>query len=403
MYTTVLFIETHLFYKTNFVIVRKYFVVFPTMPKLSFDIQARSWYARAGTITLNGVSLPTPVFMPVGTKWTIKGVLYDMLTDEKYLWWLPPINLILNNTYHTYLRPWPEIVQQAWGLHTFQNRKKLILTDSGGYQAFSLWSGKRTKSWKSLVKITDEWVRFASIHDGSRHMFTPEGTVDIQVKLGSDIMMMLDVCSPPGISKRTFARDMQRTHDRARRQYDYHQSIYDDVRGCLFPIVQGWLYEDLRQESIDVLSQYAPDGIAVWWVSVGEPREEIKRITAFSWPRLPEVLPRYLMGIGNPEGIRRAVQHGFDMFDCVVPTRLGRHGVYFTDRGPQKISRSACRDDHSPLDESFPGYVAQTYTKAYLHHVWREKEMLGAILLSHHNIMYLHKLVTDLRKEIVGE
>lgn len=369
--------------------------------KLQFSIQATSWYSRAGTITLNWLSLPTPVFMPVGTKWTIKGLLYDMLIDEKYLWWLPPINLMLNNTYHMYLRPGPDIVQQAWWLHTFQHRKNLILTDSGWYQAFSLGSWKRTKSWKSLVKITDEGVEFASIHDGSRHMFTPEWTVDIQSQFGSDIMMMLDVCSAPGISKQKFARDMKRTHERARRQYNHHQATYDSVRGCLFPIVQGWLHEDLRQESIDVLSQYAPDGIAVWWVSVWEPREEIKRLTAFTWPRLPKDIPHYLMGIGNPEWVRWAIEHGFDMFDCVLPTRLGRHGVYFTDQWPQKISRSANRTDHSVLDETFPWYVAQKYTKAYLHHLWREKEMLWWILLSHHNIMYLHKLVTDMRAEIV--
>ena len=371
--------------------------------KLQFTVHATQWHARAWTITLNGVSLPTPVFMPVGTKATIKWMMLDVLQDPRYLGDLPAIKLILANTYHLYLRPWSDIVQQAWWLHKFENRRDgLILTDSGGFQVFSLWLGKTTKWWTPLASLKEEWVKFRSIHDWSAHMFTPENVVDTQCALGSDIMMMLDVCSPPGLTQKKFAQQMQLTHRRAKRAYDYYMPQYEQHRGVLFPIVQWWLYEDLRQESIDVLSQYAHDGIAVWWVSVGEPVEEIRRIASFCGPKLPQDKPRYLMGIGEPDGIRHAIEQGFDMFDCVLPTRLGRHGAYYTDEWVKKINRSSCKNDFSSLTQD-DTWINRNFTKAYIHHLCKEKEMLGWMLLSLHNILYLHRMVTNIRKEIMAE
>ncbi|MCS6982721.1 MAG: tRNA guanosine(34) transglycosylase Tgt [Candidatus Absconditabacterales bacterium] len=383
------------------------------MSKLSFTIHATQGKARAGTIRLNGVEVPTPVFMPVGTKATIKGLILDMLRDPQYIGDLPTINLILANTYHLYLRPGTETVKQAGGLHTFERRPGLILTDSGGFQVFSLGLGKsdassiagknrnRGQSNTSLCKILPEGVKFRSIHDGSRHFFSPAGCVDVQCALGSDIMMMLDVCSPPSCSDRTFAQHLILTHQWAREQFEHHQKKYTDCRGVLFPIVQGGTNLDLRKHSIEVLSPFAPDGIAVGGVSVGEPVHEIQKVVSFCGEHLPEDKPRYLMGVGNPEGIRYAIEQGFDMFDCVLPTRLGRHGVFFSDDGYQKISNACFKNDHTPLAPQYSWLPAQ-YTKAYLHHLWREKEMLGGILLSLHNICYLHQMVTQIRKEIVG-
>ncbi len=392
------------------------------MSKLQFEVEKQHWHARAWTITLNGIKFQTPVFMPVWTKATIKWLILDMLRDPHYLWDVPAIQMILANTYHLYLRPGSDIIKDAWWIHTFENRPWLILTDSGWFQAFSLGWGKKTKTWESLAKNTREWVHFRSIHDWSKHMFTPTWTVDIQCDIGSDIMMMLDVCSAPWISQKKFAQDMRLTHTRAKEQYEYHQSKYDSVRWCLFPIVQWWLYEDLRQESIDTLSNYAHDGIAVWWVSVWESWEDIKRVTAFCWPKLPHNKPRYLMWIWNPAGIRYAIQQGFDMFDCVLPTRLWRHWVYFCwdDLDPndifwehidknnsqhneqKRIWLSENKHKHERLTRDCQCYTCRTYTKAYLHHLHKEKEMLAWTLLSLHNIVYLHNIVTNIRKHIVN-
>jgi len=382
------------------------------MSKLSFTIHATKGKARAWIICLNGIEVPTPVFMPVGTKATIKGLILDMLRDPHYIGDLPAINLILANTYHLYLRPGHQTIQTAGGLHTFERRPWLILTDSGGFQVFSLGLGKNDtssivgsqrnsgQSSASLCKILPEWVKFRSIHDGSRHFFSPEGCVDVQCALGSDIMMMLDVCSPPWCSDRKFASHLKLTHQWARQQFEHHQKNYTDCRGVLFPIVQGGTNLDLRDQSIKELSPFAPDGIAVGGVSVGEPVEQVQKVVSFCGERLPEGKPRYLMGVGNPDGIRYAIEQWFDMFDCVLPTRLGRHGVFFSDEWYQKISLTKFKNDHSPLAPQYSWLPAQ-YTKAYLHHLWREKEMLGGILLSLHNICYLHHMVTQIRQDIM--
>jgi queuine tRNA-ribosyltransferase len=384
------------------------------MNKLTFKILKQKWHARVWQITLNGVTLTTPVFMPVGTKATIKWMILDMLKDKKYIWDLPEIQLILANTFHLYLRPGDELIKEAWGLHSFENRDKLILTDSWGFQVFSLglWkqeqgAGNREQEaeWSHAVniKLTEDGVKFRSPYDGSKHMFTPEGVVDIQCNLGSDIMMVLDVCSPSGADKKTIEQHMQMTHRRAKRAFEHLKPKYDDVRWVLFPIVQWGTYLDLRQQSVDFLSQYAWDGIAVWWVSVGESKELIREVVAFTASKLPADKPRYLMWVWTPEDIRHAIEEGFDMFDCVLPTRLGRHGQAFAADGNVKITNAKYAKDFTPLTTDCGCYTCKNFTKAYLHHLIKEKEMLWGILLSLHNIVYLHKIVEDWKADMLSK
>jgi queuine tRNA-ribosyltransferase len=380
------------------------------MSKLDFKILKQKWNARVWQITLNGITLTTPVFMPVGTKATIKWMILDILKDPKYIWDLPEIQLILANTFHLYLRPGDELIKEAWGLHTFENWDKLILTDSGGFQVFSLWLGKNDERWKMndeswwhevKMKLMEEGVKFRSPYDGSKHMFTPEGVLDIQCNLWSDIMMVLDVCSPADADKKTIEQHMHMTHRRAKRAFDCLKPKYDDVRGVLFPIVQWGTHLDLRKQSVDFLSQYAWDGIAVGGVSVGESKELIREVVAFTASKLPSDKPRYLMGVGTPEDITHAIEQWFDMFDCVLPTRLGRHGQAFSADGNIKITNAKYIKDFTPLTTDCGCYTCKNFTKAYLHHLLQEKEMLWGILLSLHNIVYLHKIVEDWKVDML--
>lgn len=382
--------------------------------KLKFKILKKVWNARVGEIQLNWVKLTTPIFMPVGTKASIKGLILDMLQDPKYIWDLPIINLILANTFHLYLRPWDQLIKDAWGLHKFENWNWLILTDSGGFQVFSLWLNKNSRgnyqatdedkefSHEVKVKLTEDGVKFNSPYDWSKHFFTPESVVDIQCNLWSDIMMVLDVCSPTDCDKKTIEEQMHMTHRWAKRAFDHLETKYDQVRWVLFPIVQWWIHKDLRQQSIDFLSQYAKDWIAVWWVSVGESKELIRDVVEFTWPRLPEDKPRYLMWVGTPEDISHAIEHGFDMFDCVLATRLGRHGMAFSDDGNITMKNAKYKSDFSPLTDKCPCFVCRNYTNAYLHHLIKEKEMLGGILLSFHNIVYLNNMLENWKNEIIA-
>jgi len=289
---------------------------------------------------------------------------------------------------------------------------KLILTDSGGFQVFSLWLGKNVE-WSIIqdgggshdvkMKLTEDWVTFRSPYDGSKHMFTPEWVVDIQCNLWSDIMMVLDVCSPSGADKKIIEKHMQMTHRRAKRAFDHLKPKYDDVRWVLFPIVQWWTYLDLRQQSVDFLSNYAWDWIAVWWVSVWESKELIREVVAYTASKLPTNVPRYLMGVGTPEDITHAIEEWFDMFDCVLPTRLGRHGQAFAMGRNVKINNAKYKKDFSPLTLDCGCYTCKNFTKAYLHHLIKEKEMLWGILLSLHNIMYLHKIVEDWKTDMLKD
>lgn len=382
------------------------------MSKLNFKILKQKWNARVWQITLNGVTLTTPVFMPVWTKATIKGMILDLLKDPKYIGDLPEIQLILANTFHLYLRPGDALIKEAGGLHTFENRDKLILTDSGGFQVFSLGLGK-SDAWSIIqdwwwghdvkMKLMEDGVKFRSPYDGSKHMFTPEWVVDIQCNLWSDIMMVLDVCSPSGADKKTIEKHMHMTHRRAKRAFDHLQPKYDDVRGVLFPIVQWWTHLDLRQQSVDFLSQYAWDGIAVGGVSVGESKDLIRDVVAFTASKLPADKPRYLMGVGTPEDITHAVEQWFDMFDCVLPTRLWRHWEAFSADGHIKLKNAKHTKDFTPLTTDCSCYTCKNFTKAYLHHLIKEKEMLWGILLSLHNVVYLHKIVEDWKKDMLSQ
>lgn len=371
------------------------------MWKLNFRILKKKWNARVWTINLNGIQLPTPVFMPVGTKATVKWILPDILTNTDMLGSDQPVNIILNNTFHLYLRPWDDIVKLNWGLHKFQNRDRLILTDSWGFQVFSLWDGNKNQS---MVQIQDDWVWFRSPLDGDKIFFSPSKVVDIQMNLGSDIMMVLDVCSSVhDITKDEVAQQMHITHDWATQAFNYFEDKYNQARGVLFPIIQWWVYEDLRAQSAEYLSKYARDGIAIWGLSVGETKQDMYRILHSLSDKLPDNKPRYLMWVGTPQDIREAIYAWIDMFDCVLPTRMGRHWAAFSGDNIIKLKNAEYQDDLSTLDADCSCYVCQNFTKSYLSHLVRQNEMLWATLLSLHNIAYLHRFVAQIRQEIMDD
>ena len=380
------------------------------MSKLNFKILKQKGKARVGEITLNGITLKTPIFMPVGTKATIKGLILDLLQDPHYIGnQIDPIKLILANTFHLYLRPGSKIVQAAGGLHQFENWKDgLILTDSGGFQVFSLGLANQKfndqkHTHKVGIKLTEEGVKFRSPYDGSKHIFTPENVVDTQCELWSDIMMVLDVCSPAGSDKKTIEKHIAMTHRRAKRAFEHFKPKYEEAKGVLFPIVQGGTYLDLRTQSAEYLSQFAWDGIAIGGVSVGESRELIEQVIAHTTPLLPNEKPRYLMGVGTPEDLRFAIEQGVDMFDCVAATRLGRHGIAFSDQGNIKITNSEFRTDFSPLTENCDCYTCRNFSKAYLCHLIREQETLWGSLVGLHNIVYLNRILEDWKKKFLEE
>lgn len=392
--------------KNHLYIVRMiYFIHKTDMTKLQFTVLKERWNARVWELKLNGTTIQTPIFMPVGTKATIKGLFLEMLQNP---YWIGEhhdiIKLILANTFHLYLRPGDSIVQQAGWLHTFENRPWLILTDSWWFQVFSLGLAKKNDemifSHAISMKLKEEWVLFRSPYDGSKHIFTPENVVDIQRNLGSDIMMMLDVCSPGDADKKTIESHMHMTHRRAKRWHDHFMKEYESSRWVLFPIIQGWSHLDLREQSIQALTPLAVDGIAVWWVSVGESKEKVQEIVSFTWPKLPKDKPRYLMGVWTPEDISHAIEQWFDMFDCVLATRLGRHGVMFSDEGNIHISNARYRNDFSPFSTLSDGL--KKYSKAYIYHLIKEKEMLWGILLSLHNILYLHHMLEKRKQEMLA-
>ena len=253
------------------------------------------------------------------------------------------------------------------------------------------------------MKLTEEWVKFSSPHDGSKHFFTPEKVVDIQSDFWSDIMMVLDVCSPWDADKKHTARQMQMTHRWAKRAFDYFWPKYNETRGVLFPIVQWWTYLDLRQESIEALSQYAWDWIAIWWVSVWEEREKVQEVIQYTAPKLPNNKPRYLMWVWTPEDFRFAIEQWVDMFDCVSATRLWRHGIIFSDEWNIKITNARYANDFSPLTSNCDCYACRYLTKAYFHHLLREKEVLWWALLWLHNIVYLERILEDWKRKFLSE
>lgn len=378
------------------------------MSKLQFKVLKQKWNARVWEITLNGITLRTPIFMPVGTKATIKGLFLDMLQDPKYIGeHIDPIKLILANTFHLYLRPGSKIVKDAGGLHNFENWKNgLILTDSWGFQVFSLWLANQKfnaekHSHKVGMKLSEDWVKFTSPYDWSKHIFTPENVVDTQCELWSDIMMVLDVCSPAWADKKTIEKHIAMTHRRAKRAFDHFKPKYDEARGALFPIVQWWSYLDLRKESADFLSQFAWDWIAIWWVSVWESKELIQEVVSYTTPLLPNDKPRYLMGVGTPEDLLYWIEQGIDMFDCVTATRLWRHGIAFSDQWNIKITNSQYRTDYTPLTNNCDCYTCRNFSKAYLCHLIREQETLWWSLVWLHNIVYLNRILEDWKRNFL--
>lgn len=378
------------------------------MSKLQFKILKQKWNARVWEITLNGITLKTPIFMPVGTKATIKWLILDILQDPKYIWeHIDPIKLILANTFHLYLRPWSKIVKDAWGLHNFENRKNwLILTDSWGFQVFSLWLANQKfnaekHSHKVGMKLTEDWVKFTSPYDGSKHIFTPENVVDTQCELWSDIMMVLDVCSPANSDKKTIEKHIAMTHRRAKRAFDHFEPKYNEARGVLFPIVQWGSYLDLRKQSAEYLSQFARDWIAIWWVSVWESKELIQEVVSYTAPLLPNDKPRYLMWVGTPEDLLYWIEQWIDMFDCVTATRLWRHGIAFSDHWNIKITNSQYRTDYTPLTDNCDCYTCKNFSKAYLCHLIREQETLWWALVWLHNIVYLNRILEDRKRNFL--
>lgn len=344
--------------------------------------------ARAGTISMAHGTIQTPIFMPVGTAGTVKAVHQrDLISDVE-------AQIILGNTYHLYLRPGLEVLKAAGGLHKFNGWNKPILTDSGGYQVYSL-SARR--------KLTPEGVTFQSHIDGSRHTFTPERAVDIQRQIGADIIMAFDECTPYPCDYDYAARSMDITHQwlgRCLKQMEDSSPLYG-YEQALFPIVQGSTYRDLRKISAETIAAAGADGNAIGGLSVGEPAEMMYEITELVCGILPNDKPRYLMGVGTPANILESIGLGVDMFDCVMPTRNGRNGMLFTSNGILNMRNEKWKNDFSLIDENGTSFVDKQYTKAYLRHLFVAGEMLGSMIASLHNLSFYLWLVNEARKHIL--
>ncbi|MCF7929107.1 MAG: tRNA guanosine(34) transglycosylase Tgt [Spirochaetales bacterium] len=338
--------------------------------------------ARTGMLHLEHGTVETPVFMPVGTLGTVKALRTDDLADMG-------INLILANTYHLFLRPGVEVLKYMGGLHRYMNWNKNILTDSGGYQIFSL---------APFRKIESEGIHFRSHIDGAYHRLSPEKVIDVQSVIGSDIIMPLDVCTSPEASREEAEKAVRITTewaDRSRIQWKNREKP-----GNLFGIVQGNFFRDLREKSLNEILELELPGIAVGGLSVGEKSEVFEEFTEFLGSRLPEDRPRYLMGIGTPDYILTAVEHGIDMFDCVFPTRVARNGAVFTDKGLIALKKSVFEFDESPPDPLCNCYTCTHYSRSYLRHLFKSREILGPMLATIHNISYLKNLIERIKTNI---
>ncbi|PSG89437.1 tRNA guanosine(34) transglycosylase Tgt [Aurantibacter aestuarii] len=345
--------------------------------------------ARAGKITTDHGVIETPIFMPVGTVGTVKGVHQRELKDE-----INP-DIILGNTYHLYLRPGIETLEKAGGLHKFMNWDRNILTDSGGYQVYSL-SGRR--------KIKEEGVKFKSHIDGSYHVFTPENVMETQRSIGADIIMAFDECTPYPCDYNYAKRSMHMTHRWLDRCIDHlHKVPYKyDYSQAFFPIVQGSTYKDLRRQSAEYIANAGALGNAIGGLSVGEPAEELYAMTEIVTEILPEDKPRYLMGVGTPINILENIALGVDMFDCVMPTRNARNGMLFTAYGSINIKNLKWKDDFSPIDEMNITWVDTEYSKAYLRHLFHVNELLGKQIATIHNLGFYLWLTREARKHILA-
>ncbi|MDD3628941.1 MAG: tRNA guanosine(34) transglycosylase Tgt [Candidatus Humimicrobiaceae bacterium] len=343
--------------------------------------------ARAGVLTTKTGQVKTPVFMPVGTKATVKAITNEQLYEEG-------CEIILANLYHLYLQPGIDVIEKAGGLHKFMNWKRSILTDSGGFQVFSL--GK-------IRKVTDSGVEFKSIIDGSNHFFTPEDVVKMQYRLGSDIIMVLDECIP-------FNKDYDYTLDAAKRTIEWAEislktkkEINYNSETKMFGIVQGGFIKSLRKFCAQSISNMAFDGIAIGGLSVGEEKEQTIDILNYTMRFLDNSRPVYFMGLGDPEGIIEAIDSGVDMFDCVMPTRIARNGSAFTAEGKVNIKNKKYTFDYTPLDKTCDCYTCKNYTRSYLRHLFRSNEILSSILLTIHNLHFIFSIVTGAREAILSD
>lgn len=346
-------------------------------------------HARAGVITTDHGNIETPIFMPVGTLGSVKGVhMHELRDDIK-------AQIILGNTYHLYLRPGMEVIEQAGGLHKFNGWERPILTDSGGFQVFSLSDNR---------KLTEEGAHFRSHIDGSKHLFTPEKVVEIQRSIGSDIMMALDEC-PPGTADREYAKKSleltKRWLVRGWNHFNATQPKYGHSQ-AFFPIVQGVTYADLRRDSAKFVADLGAEGNAIGGLAVGEPTEVMYDMIEVVNEELPADRPRYLMGVGTPVNILEAIDRGVDMMDCVMPTRNGRNGMLFTANGTMNMRNLKWANDFSPIDENGPSYVDRVYSKAYLRHLFIAQELLAMQIASIHNLAFYLWLVGEARKHIIA-
>lgn len=352
------------------------------MSALSFKLKTTSGKARRGEITTAHGVIQTPIFMPVGTYGTVKGMTPRDLREIS-------AQIILGNTFHLWMRPGLDIMEKFGGLHQFMGWKGPILTDSGGFQVFSLGA---------MRKIKEEGVHFRSPVNGDKLFLTPEESMRIQTVLNSDIVMIFDECTPYPATHTEARVSMEMSMRWARRSRDSFDALGN--RNGLFGIVQGGMYEDLRDISLQGLEEIGFDGYAIGGLSVGEPKDDMQRILAHTAPKLPQNKPRYLMGVGTPEDLVNAVGQGIDMFDCVMPTRNARNGWLFTRTGDIRIRNAKFRNDESPLDATCTCYTCKNFSRAYLHHLDRSKEILGAQLNTMHNLHYYLDLMREMREAI---
>ncbi len=349
---------------------------------MQFELLKTDGAARRGTLTLAHGQVQTPVFMPVGTYGTVKAMTPQSLNDIG-------AQICLGNTFHLWLRPGLDVVAAHNGLHDFMQWQKPILTDSGGFQVFSLGA---------MRKISEEGVKFSSPHDGAKLFLTPEISMQIQKVLNSDIVMIFDECTPYPATREEAAKSMRMSMRWAKRSRDEHNRLENG--NALFGIVQGGMYEDLRDESVAGLCDIGFDGMAIGGLSVGEPKDDMARILAHTAPRLPTHKPRYLMGVGTPEDLVNGVQNGIDMFDCVMPTRNARNGHLFTRFGDVKIKNARYKMDTGPLDPSCSCYTCTQFTRSYLHHLFRNGEILGGMLNTIHNLHFYQVIMAEMRAAI---
>lgn len=356
--------------------------------KFELELSDKNTGARAGKITTDHGTIETPIFMPVGTVASVKAVHFHELKQDI------DAQIILGNTYHLYLRPGIDVLEQAGGLHKFSGWDRPILTDSGGFQVFSLTENR---------KLTEDGATFRSHIDGSKHLFTPEKAVDIQRSIGADIIMAFDECTPGTADYNYAKKSMQLTHrwlergithfNKTEPKYGYSQAF--------FPIVQGCVYPDLRRESANFIASQNAEGNAIGGLAVGEPVEQMYEMIEIVNEILPDDKPRYLMGVGTPVNILEAIERGVDMFDCVMPTRNGRNGMLFTSQGIMNMKNEKWKNDFSPLDENGTSIVDKVYSKAYLRHLFISKELLAMQIASIHNLAFYLWLVKEARKHIL--